>query len=88
MYKAKYKCIKRFLICLLTVLLIAGTAAVSVSAAQVPTDAYNYWTDTKGENSKKAVYSRNAFEVEGVIDAETLNVPFYDELSEDRKSVV
>ena len=82
MYKAKYKCIKRFLICLLTVLLIAGTAAVSVSAAQVPTDAYNYWTDTKGENSKKAVYSRNAFEVEGVIDAETLNVPFYDELSD------
>ena len=82
MYNSKLKYIKRFLVCSLTVLLIASMAAVSVSAAQVPTDAYNYWTDTKSESSKKSVYAKNAFEVERVIDAHTLNVPFFYELSD------
>ena len=82
MYKNKFKYIKRFLVCSLTVLLIASMAAVSVSAAQVPTDAYNYWTDTKSESSKKSVYAKNAFEVERVIDAQTMNVPFFYEISD------
>ena len=82
MYKNKFKYIKRFLVCSLTVLLIASMAAVSVCAAQVPTDAYNYWTDTKSESSKKSVYAKNAFEVERVIDAQTMNVPFFYEISD------
>ena len=82
MYKSKFKYIKRFLVCALTVLLIVSTAAISASAAQVPTDAYNYWTDTKGSDSKKSVYSRLAFEAVGTIDAQSLNVPFFDQISD------
>ena len=82
MYKTKFKCIKRFLVSSLVVLLIASMAAVSVSAAQVPIDAYNYWTDTKSDSSRKSVYSRLAFEAESVIDAKSLNVPFYNEISD------
>ncbi len=81
MYKAKFKRIKRFLVCSLALLMLAGTA-ISASAAQIPTDAYNYWTDTESEDSKKSAYSKNAFVAETVIDAKTLGVPFFDELSD------
>lgn len=82
MYNSKFKCIKRFLICLLALPVIAGSAAVSAAAAQIPYDGYTYWTDTEGNGSRKSVYSKAAFEPQEVINAETMHTSQFDEITD------
>ena len=81
MYNSKFKCIKRFLTCMLVLFVIAGSA-VSVSASQVPYDGYNYWIGTKYEGSRKSAYSKVAFDVEDIIDARKLKISDFTELSD------
>lgn len=81
MYNSKFKCIKRFLTCMLVLFVIAGSA-VSVSASQVPYDGYNYWIGTKYEDSRKSAYSKVAFDVEDIIDARKLKISDFTELSD------
>ena len=80
MFKSKSKYIKRFLTCLIILLVIMGSMAVS--ATTVPYDGYTYWTDTQSEGSRKSSYAKPAFEAEDVIDAQSLNVSRFKELTD------
>lgn len=81
MHNKKLKYIKRLLIG--TITLIALSCSVVVSAeSQVPYDGYTYWTEISGDNSRKSVYTKAAYEVDSTIDANELGIDQYNELSD------
>lgn len=55
----------------LAVCVIVG-CGIAVSAASVPTQTYHYWSDVS--TSRKAVYSKPMYEVEAIIDSNTIGV--------------
>ena len=81
MCNKNFKYIKRLLVCVLTLLVLLGSLAVSAES-QVPYDGYTYWTDTKSEGSRKSAYSKAIFEPEAKITADTLHLSSFEKLTD------
>lgn len=56
---------------ILAICVIVG-CGIAVSAASTPTQTYHYWSDVS--TSRKAVYSKPMYEVETIIDSNTIGV--------------
>ena len=75
------KYIKRLLICLVTLIVIFCSGNVSAES-QIPYDGYTYWIGTDSADSRKSVYTKAAYEVDTTVDAISLGIKKYDELSD------